>query len=52
MAKRAKWPPRHGHGHTVKQSTTISTTFHHKGLQIALPKFEDDLINSLGGVKV
>ena len=48
VAKHGNLMPRHAHA--VRQSTTISTTFHCEGLEIALSRFQVDLINSVGGV--
>ncbi len=39
------------HAHVVQHSTTISITFHRKGLKIALSKTEVDLMNSVKGVR-
>ncbi len=44
VAKHGNSTPR---AHAVQRSTMISTTFHRKGLEIALPKTKDDLMNSL-----
>ncbi len=48
MAKCAKWPP--CHIHVIWWKLTDRKTFHREGLEIVLPKFEIDVMNSVGGV--